>query len=331
MFGLYVTSPYAGAGKTMLCAGLGRHFLEEGKRIGFFKPLIGEIKSAEAPDSDAQFMKQVLSLKEPVESLCPIIDGLADVRGKLREAYTKLSRGKDVVVIEGVWRQRPGTKPIEASYQVVEALGARVIIIEPYSGSLSSALALYRGFGDYLLGVVVNRVPRGRLKDIPAGLSGVNILGVIPEDRTLFSLTVKELAEHINGEILNSADRSSELVESLMLGAMVVDSGLDYFGRKNNKAVVVRGDRPDMQLAALETSTSCLVITGGVSPIHTVLRRAKDKGIPIILTKDDTNAVVSGIEQALGRGRFSQERKLSRLAEILAEHFDFQALAKGGI
>ena len=329
MVALYVTSPYAGAGKTAVCAGLGRHLKGEGKKVGFFKPIISEIKSPEAVDSDAEFMKQVLALKEPVNSLCPVIGREGDITSKIKEAYARVSKGKKVVIVEGVWRQRPGGKPIEASRQVVEALEARVIVVEPYSEELSTAVAIYKDFGEYLLGVVVNKTPRSRLKHLYNQLSGVDILGVLPEDRVLASLTVGELAEHLGGEILNNAEKSAELVESFMLGAMSVDSGLDYFGRKDNKAVVVRGERPDMQLAALETSTRCLVVSGGASPIHAVLRSADDKGIPIILTKGDINSTVNSIELALGKGRFNQEKKLPRLGEIMEQQFNFQALYKG--
>ncbi len=327
MAALYVTSPYAGAGKTAVCAGLGRHLKDDSKKVGFFKPIIAEIKSPEAIDSDTQFMKQVLALREPVNSLCPVIGG-KDITREIKQAYTKVVKGKDVVIVEGVWRQRPGGKPAEASYEVAKALDAKVIIVEPYSEKLSAATFDYKDFGEYLLGVVVNKTPRSRLS-AQLGKGEVNILGVLPEDRMLLGLTVGELAEHIQGEILNGAEKSSEMIEDFMLGALTVDSGLDYFGRKDNKAVVVRGDRPDMQLAALETSTRCLVVSGGVAPVHTVLRSASDKGIPIVLTKDDINSTVSSIELALGKGKFNQEKKLPRLSEIMERQFNFQALYKG--
>ena len=79
------------------------------------------------------------------------------------------------------------------------------------------------------------------------------------QPRPLFS--VGELAKHLGGEIVNCPERSEELVENLMLGALSVDSGLDYFRRKTNKAVIARGDRPDLQMAALETSTKCLILS----------------------------------------------------------------------
>jgi BioD-like phosphotransacetylase family protein len=332
---LYVTSLQAGVGKTAVCAGLGRHLQGNGKKVGFFKPIVADIKSREAVDSDAEFIKRVLALDEPLDSLCPVIGRDSELADKIKQAYAGVSKDKDVVIVEGVWRQRAGAKPIDASYEMVKALDARVVVVEPYSKTLSGVQIVnsYKDFGEYLLGVVVNKVPRSRTEQVREQLSSqtgvVDILGVLPEDRALFGLTVGELAEHIQGEILTSADKSEELVENFMLGAMIVDPGPDYFGRKANKAVVVRGERPDMQLAALETPTKCLVLSGGVSPTYHVLSSAKGKGIPIILTKNNAISVVNSVELALGKSRFNQEEKLPRLVELMEQQFDFQALYKG--
>jgi len=84
-----------------------------------------------------------------------------------------------------------------------------------------------------------------------------------------------------------------------------------------------------MQLAALETSTRCLVLTGNTAPIPTVRFRAEDETIPIILARADTIATVMSIEQALGKTRFNQEKKLPRLSEIMEQHFDFKAVYRG--
>ncbi len=328
MASLYITSMQGGGGKTMLCAGLGRHLKGAGKKVGFFKPMVADIKSPEeAVDSDTEFMKRILALKEPLDSLCPVIGG--DIASEVKQAYARVAKGKDVVIVEGVWRQRPGGKPIEASYEIVKALDARVLVVEPYSEAES--IDKYRDFGEYLLGVVVNKVPGSRVEAVREQLGGVgvDILGVLPEDRLLFSLTVGELAEHIGGEILNSAEKSAELVENFMLGALTVDSGLDYFGRKDNKAVVVRAERPDMQLAALETSTKCLVLSGDAPPSHPVLKGAEAKGIPLISTRDDISTTVMNVEQALGQTKFNQAEKLPRLAGIMEQNFDFQVLYKG--
>ncbi len=84
-----------------------------------------------------------------------------------------------------------------------------------------------------------------------------------------------------------------------------------------------------MQLAALETSTKCLVLSGNKSPIPDVLRRAEDKKIPMILAEGDTTVIVMSIEDALGKTRFHQEKKLPKLTEIMERQFNFQAVYKG--
>ena len=137
------------------------------------------------------------------------------------------------------------------------------------------------------------------------------------------------LAEQLQGEILTGADRLQELVENLMLGVMTVDPGVDYFRRQANKAVVIRGERADMQMAALETSVRCLILSGNTKPIAAVRHRAKDKNVPIIVVKGDTLTTVKAIEDALGRSRLSQVKKLPRLMEVMGKHFSFPNVYQG--
>ncbi len=113
-----------------------------------------------------------------------------------------------------------------------------------------------------------------------------------------------------------------------MLGAMTADTGPLYFGVKENKVAVLKSDRADMQLAALQTSTRCLVLSGEQQPLVQVMGQAEDNEVPIIMAKDDVATIVSNIEDALARTRFSAE-KLPRLSDIIEEHLDFAALYKG--
>ena len=113
-----------------------------------------------------------------------------------------------------------------------------------------------------------------------------------------------------------------------MLGAMVVDSGLEYFGRKINKAAVIRLDRPDMQLAALETSTRCLILSGGTAtPPYTVLQKAEIKGIPIIATECSTGDVIEFVEESLVNARCNQEKKIPALAEMIKQNVNLNVFS----
>ena len=305
---LYIISEEEGAGKTLVCAGLGKYLQGSGRKVGFIKALRGSV------DGDAAFMKRVLDLPEGTDSL----EVPGDDVNRVREACEKVSQGRDVVIVEGMLGQNAG--------ETARALGARVIIVEPYSGQEARSIEGYKGFGDSLLGVVVNKVPASRLErareEVSARFSkaGIGFLGVLPEDRVLFAVTVGELAEGVQGRMLNNTDKSAELVENFMLGAMVVDSGLDYFGRKSRKAAIVRQDRPDMALAALETPTSCLVLVGSKEPpVYNVSDKAKNRGIPIISTGITAVEVIGGIEDTLNNGKIHQEKKLPKINEIIKQ------------
>jgi len=81
-----------------------------------------------------------------------------------------------------------------------------------------------------------------------------------------------------------------------------------------------------MQMAALETSTKCLVLTDDKKPIPAVLRKAEEKKVPLIQVKENVIATVTAVEGALGKSRFSGEAKLSRLVEIMTQHFNLETM-----
>ena len=342
MSALYVTSMGADVGKSSLCAGLGRKLQAEGRRVGFLKPVSA---NAGGTDRDAEYMKQILTLEEPVESLClpsfKVKDLAATVDEKetpwlkeIEEAYAEISRGKDVVLLEGLGDFKAGSDTARVSGRIVAALKAKAILIVGYEHDLEvdQIVAAAKMMGDNLIGVVINAVPERRMESVKAQVapsleqSGIKVLGVLPEERALLSVTVGELAEHVGGSILNSQDRSNELVESLMVGAMSIDSALSYLTLKPNKAVITRGDRPDIQLAALETSTKCLVLTGNIEPVPSILSHALELEVPIVLVEGDTAGTMEALEGVFNKARFHNEKKLERLGQILEQHLDLEAI-----
>lgn len=324
MAALYVISLAGGSGKTAVCAGLARHLTDDGKKVGFLKPV-----AAEGVDGDALLMKDILSLDEAPEDMCPAVGDASKVAGLVKEAYDRVSHNRDVVIIEGT------DEPDQTTQSAVEALDAKVIIVDGPEESPGDRVADARKlFGERVLGVVLNKVPvsqveRVRSQAVPAfAAAGMKVVAVLPEDRALFTVTIGELAESIDGSILNNPEKAGELAEDFMLGAMTVDTGPLYFGRKDNKVAVLKSERADMQLAALQTSTRCLVLSGSQEPLPQIRSQAEDREVPIIMAKDDVATIVANIEHALAGSRFSQE-KLPRLSEIIEEHFDFPALYEG--
>ena len=345
MIGFYLTSMGEAAGKSALCAALGRIFKATGRKVGYFKPVAVAAEKAEAGDKDTEFLKQILALEEPVELLCPASlsakDFLASANEKepawlvkAKEAYARVSQGKEVVLIEGVSGFQADSDPALAGSRIVEALEAKAIFIVRYESDLqiNQIVNAAKVLGGHILGVVINAVPQRRINSVKANLSpsleqsGIKVLGVLPEDRALLTVSVGELVEHLGGSILNSPERSEELVESVMLGAMSRDPAVSYLSLKQNKAVVTRGDRPDIQLAALQTSTSCLVLTNNINPLPTIMSRAKAVKVPVVTVKDDTVRTMEALEGVLDKAKFSHEKKVERLAQLLEQHLDLKSI-----
>lgn len=344
LMALYVASWGMAAGKTSLCASVGRWLQSSGRKAGYLKPAAianGGI------DKDAQFLKEVLGLTEPVEALSPIhlssedelkaelADGALGAR--VKQSYESVIHGKDVVLLEGLGDLSKAGPVADASYQIVEALNAGVVVVVAYAVDLAweKIVSATQRFGQHLLGVVVGRVPQNRMESVQAevslalGQKGVKAIGLVPDDRLLFGVSVAEIAEQLQADILCCSDGPTQLVENVMIGVMTPDSGEEYFRRKTAKAVVVRGERPDMQLAALSTPTKCLILAGGVAPIAQVLGWAEDKGVPILLAKQDTLSTVEEVEKVFALARFRHPAKLDRMDRLLQQHLDFQSLGQG--
>jgi len=336
MVALFIVSVPEASGKTAVGIGFGRRLRDEGKKVGFLRP----VRSGESPEksaADAGFAKKSLGLTEDVRLLNPALAGGKALADQTRKAYIEVSQNKDVVIIEGYCGKTPNDENSQTAYEIARALKAKVIAVENYARGKSAPQYIdsYLGFGENLLGFLLNRVPKNKLKrtgeELSSRLAGskMAIIGVLPEARPLVAFTVGELAEQINGQLLDNGEKAGELVENVMVGAMYVDSGLDYFSRKAGKAAVVRNERPDMQMAALETATRCLVITGSGEPMDYVRFKAEEKDVPVITTQHDTDTVIRHIEDLLDATRFNQEKKLNRLAEVLQANIDFKTLYAG--
>jgi BioD-like phosphotransacetylase family protein len=97
------------------------------------------------------------------------------------------------------------------------------------------------------------------------------------------------------------------------------EKALRFFRRKANKAVVTGGDRSDVQLAALETSTTMLVLTGNLPPSPIVLSRADELGVPMVQVDMDTLTAVERMERLMGHVRLHGPGKIDKIRAMFAE------------
>jgi BioD-like phosphotransacetylase family protein len=315
------------------------------------KPLCVRLHRAEqkAYDEDTSFVKQVFELKEPLEQLSPLsltprlLEGMlkgepqADYVGRVTRAFETVSAGKDVMLLEGPNDWSEGTVVGLPATRVASLFDARILLVSRFHSlvEVDNILAVHAAMREHeFLGVVLNDIPRARTNQVDSLVQpflegqGIPVLATLPQDAILRAVSVNELVDHLNAELLCCPEAGDNLVETMMVGAMSVDSALSYFRRQPNKAVITGGDRVDIQLAALETATTCLILTGNLRPNPMILTRAEEQGVPIMVVVSDTMTSVRRAEEIFGRARFRQTSKIERFESLLDKHFDFERFYK---
>lgn len=340
---LYIASTSGYSGKTLIALGLSRIWAAGGVSVGYVKPLgkIPVMEGGRVLDGDALFLSKELGLHGPPEDVCPVVITqdlvMAAYRGKplrLREevgrAIEKASSRFDVVILGGAANLRDGFFLGVPPPDIISSFDCRVLLVDRFGGEKSMDQILWAAgiLGERLLGIVLNHVAPSReeftrnvvRKFFEAG--GIRVFGVIPVDPVMHSVSVAALAEGLPASVASGEGFLDTMIERFCVGAMDVEGALRVFRRIPRKAVVTGGMRADIQHAALETDTRCLVLTGGVPPDERVRHRAREMGVPVLVVKEDTMATVGRFEQLLGRVRIREKVKIERGVDLVRKHVD---------
>jgi len=348
MVPLFVGALSRWSGKNVVCLGIGKRFIKDGIRMGYFKPVgVFPIQhEGVLTDEDVVFFRDTFDIRDALIDICPIVltEGLLAraLRGKavglyekMMNSFEKVSADKDVVLINGLGDLHHGKFVGCEQLKFINDTNSRVILTDRFehlNQSIDGFLEAKELLGDKLIGVIVNRLDPAeadKVRELAVPFlsqHGIALLGIIPEDPILGAVTVGELHEALGGDLVCGEDHLDDLVERYCIGAMNVESALRHFRRVPNKAVVTGGDRSDIQLAALETSTKCLVLTGDLYPSPQIIIRAEESGVPIIVVPGDTHSTVDTFESILGSLTIRNEKKLARAAELVEKTVDFDKL-----
>ncbi len=323
---LAVVSDSRGAGKTAVSSALAGLARDSGKTTAVYKP-VGPVD-----DHDPAAYEKLLG--QAMNGAARLTEGesLGKSISSIRASAAALAESSDLVIVEV-----SSALPEGDSARLVEALDATVVAVVAYRADLrgpdlAGDVAVY---GDRLAGVVINGLTRYKGHDTETELipsaeqAGIRVLGVIPEDRTLLGITVAEIADYLGGRNITDVDEMDRLVEHFQVGGLGLDRGTDYFDLLERKAVVVRGDRPDIQMPALRTPMACMMLTMGIEPIEYVLYEAEEQEVPIILIGQNTIPAMESLHGIHERARFDHPDKLARFTHLLQEHTDVTALLSG--
>jgi BioD-like phosphotransacetylase family protein len=295
-----IAAPQTLSGKTTVAVGIAKRFTDAGRSVALLR-LAGDQNAAADAELFAGLAFNARRQAQPVEPGAATADA-------------------DVTVIEaaaGDPRQLAGT------------VSAKVVIVVAYAEPLPADIASYcRALENSCAGVIITRVPRRRLEATRAAAesSGASILALIPEDRSLAAPTLGAVAEALDAEagLLDGAGEA--LIDRPLISSISADPAQGYIASYGATAVIVRADKPDQQLAALNAGAPCLIVTGGLAVLSYVEDRAEEEEIPILRTRRDTLAAVERLESLYATTPFSGRAKVERVAQLMGD-LDLSQLA----
>lgn len=298
MTDLVLTSLESGDGKTTVAAALAARLRGLGRGLLYFR------YPGPGSDEDARFISRIVAATtRPKDSIPPETITLIEAASP-DDARSLLTSSSAIPIVVARYR------PVGLAEQILSFLP-----------ELNTGSSL----------IVLNRVPpkgeRYLEQKVISALQAADhpVLGVLPEDPVLLGLSVGDLATGLAAEVLCADDQLDRPVEAVMVAAMSDEGGAEYFSRRSNKAVVCSGDRPDVQLPALATNTSCIVLTEGFPPDPTVFATAEEQGIPLLKVGEGTLTTLDRIADLLASARLRQPHKLARIRELAAQ-LDLAAL-----
>lgn len=343
---LLIASSAAYTGKSATILGIAHQLQQKGYQVGYGKPLGTSFQAHQSPqeEKDVEFIYDSLELSE-TQVKSPLLmleeDNINQrLAGKDLNDYQKSLTNYcqqitgDFILLEGPADLKQGSLFNLSTPEIAQTVDAAVLLIAKYDplSLIDEIIEAKQILGKRLIGVLINKIPADKL-DATQNLIqsfcqqiGVDILGMLPSDRLLQSVSVRELVTQLDAKVLCREDRLDLMVESLTVGAMNVNSALEYFRQRHNMAVITGGDRTDLQLAALESSTNCLILTGNSPPQPLILSRAEDLEIPILAVNLDTLSTVEIVDQAFGTVRLHEEIKVNCIQELIRQHFNFELL-----
>ncbi|MDR0778541.1 MAG: AAA family ATPase, partial [Methanomassiliicoccaceae archaeon] len=248
MNSVYLASMASKSGKSVLSLGLVTNY--PGK-VGYYKPFRESTiqVNGETMDQDASLMAEAFGLNEGKEMSPFVYDIYEPVKmDDIIAGYKKLCKGKEFMVIEGSRAPSNGYAHNLSHMDIAKALDAPMLLVSPATPKAVDTIFLFieqcKNRNIDLLGVVINGSTdcpeRKFLED-----RGVKVLGEVPMLPELKTFRVSEIRGLMNMKVIAGEGGMDNIVETMLVGAMSIQSAIGYMRRSKRKVLITGGDRTE--------------------------------------------------------------------------------------
>ncbi len=344
---LVFASTRPSGGKTSVILGLAA-MLQGEKKIGYLKPFGDRLsyRKKRLWDFDSALMIQVFGLDELPEDMSigfshskiMFMYDEGTTKDKLRGIAEKTGADKDILFIEGGKELSYGASVFLDPMAIAETLDAGlVIIVSGQEGGIIDDLTVMKMYLDRkqldLKGVIINKIPDVQdFKELympTIKLMDIPILGVIPYERELTTMTMGFLANHLFAKVLAGQDGMDKIVQDVFVGALSVSAAIQspHFS-KPNKLIITPGDREDMIVAALESDTSGIILTHNILPSSHIIAKAAQANIPLLLVPYDTIKAAREIDHLEPLLTKDDDRKKEIVTDLVKRYVDVDKILR---
>lgn len=355
---VFVAATQQNDGKTTTSLGLFSAFRRQFGRIGFIKPVGQRFVDVEGQriDEDTVLIDQTFSVQTPLEAMSPIAVEPDFTRRyienqnneflvrRIQHSFDRAAWEKDFVIIEGTGHAGVGSVFDLSNARVASLLGSKVILVSKGGigrpiDEVALNMALFEKENVEVVGVVLNKILPSKfdyVRDFARrGLArlGIELLGAIPDEPLLANATLGQIRQTIRGSFLNAKEKSRRRVKKVIIGAMNSTHVMEHF--QPGTLVITPGDREDVILAALSTSTlsdadgqsiAGLVLSGDLLPHQSVLDLLANSDVPVISSALDSYAVASGIHSMTVKTLPGDVEKIDKIQAMIDRYVDIERL-----
>jgi len=341
---IVVASTNKNAGKTSLIIGLAK---ASGNKIAYLKPLGDRLlyQKKRQWDYDSAIMTNLIGIQETPEDITIGFEHL-----KLRYMYdnsaikTKLNdmlnsiKDRDIVFLECGKNFSFGNSisldPISIAKYIE---GTLIVVTSGNDDAILDNITYLKHLSEFkgieFGGIVINKVhDKSEFENMNFGYlkeTGINILGILPFVPELTYSTVKFITDKLFAKIIAGEEGLNNVIKKVVVGSMSANAVLNLPAFKSeSKLVITSGDRSDMILAALQTSSSAILLTNNVIPPNNIIAKATEMKVPLLLVPQDTYEIAKQIDKMESLITSDDTSKAQMIGDLVKANIDMDKIFK---
>ncbi len=353
---IFIASTERYSGKSLVTIGLINTLRGIVPEVGYIKPICQKCQPGSTIDEDATLIKLIFDLKDELSDINPLTMNDAQrhkdtLFEKIFDAYNHLSRGKDIVVIEGTdYTSSLAALEFDINAHLAQNMNAPVLLVANGSSksvdniveNIIEVTESVQEMGCKLLGAVINRFDSKRyladLRKIEETLHSrdIRLFGAIPSNSILSGPRLRDIAEELGAEIVFKGDNISKVVTGTRILAMTPEHSLEYIKNQNGYLLIIPGDRMDNVFAVMSAQNSIsyprysgIILTGGLVPgsnTRALIQGISDSSLTILSVKDDTYTTALKVDKITGELKPDDKEKIELAYQLVEKYVDIDQI-----